>query len=239
MWDWAFTLKIFPLILKAMWITISVTVVAFLIAMVVGLFLALLRRSKLKVISWTVISFIEFIRGTPPLIQLFFVFYVLPFYGLSLSPFAAGVLALGIHYSTYCSEIYRSGINAVPRGQWEAATALNFSPLQKWTKVILPQAIPPVIPMLGNYLIAMFKDTPLLSAITLVEMLQTAKIIGSESFRYLEPITIVGLLFLLLSYPSSLLVRRLEDRMNHRTQIKKEVGSKKGKANVNGEGEVA
>jgi polar amino acid transport system permease protein len=149
-----------------------------------------------------------------------FVFYVLPFYGISLTPFVAGVLALGIHYSTFCSEIYRAGIDAVPRGQWEAATALNFTPLKKWTKVILPQAIPPIIPMLGNYLIALFKDTPLLSAITLVEMLQTAKIIGSESFRYLEPITIVGLLFFLLSYPSSILVRKLEEKLNRRFEEK-------------------
>lgn len=159
---------------------------------------------------------VEFIRSTPLLVQLFFIFYVLPEIGISLSPFVAGVAGLGLHYSTYLAEVYRSGIKAVPKGQWEASTALNFSKLQVWTRVILPQAIPPVVPMLGNYFIVMFKETPLLSAITLVEMMQTAKMIGSSSFRYLEAFTIVGILFLLLSYPSSLVVRRLEQKTNQR-----------------------
>ncbi|MNR36663.1 putative glutamine ABC transporter permease protein GlnM [compost metagenome] len=108
------------------------------------------------------------------------------------------------------SEVFRSGIEAVPRGQWEASRALNFSPKHTWMNIVLPQALPPVIPVMGNYLITMFKETPILSAITLVELLQTAKAIGSGSFRYLEAFTLVGLLFLLLSYPSSLLVGKLE-----------------------------
>jgi len=110
----------------------------------------------------------------------------------------------------------RSTGAAVPKGQWEAATALNFSPTRTWFSIIIPQAIPPVIPVMGNYLIGMFKETPLLSAITLVEILQTAKIIGSHSFRYLEPITVVGIVFLLLSYISSIGVQKLEIRLNRR-----------------------
>ena len=109
------------------------------------------------------------------------------------------MIALGLHYSCYTSEVYRAGINAVPSGQWYAAKALNLSRWQAYRHVILPQAIPPVVPALGNYLIAMFKDTPLLSAITVLEMLERAKIIGNETFRYLEPLTIVGLIFLVLS----------------------------------------
>jgi polar amino acid transport system permease protein len=217
MWDWGFAAQVFPKILSVIWITISATIVGFLLAMVLGLVLAIMRRSKNKAFSWPVIGFIEFIRSTPLLVQIFFIYYALPMVsGIYLSAFTAGVLALGVHYSTYCSEIYRSGIDAVHRSQWEAATALNFSTLQKWTRVILPQAIPPVIPMLGNYLIAMFKDTPLLAAISLVEILMKAKIIGSESFRYIEPFTIVGLLFLVLSYLSAILVKRLENRLNQR-----------------------
>jgi polar amino acid transport system permease protein len=229
MWDWEYAIAVFPSIAKALWITIGATIVGFSLAMLLGLILAILRRSKIKLIYWITTFFIEFVRGTPLLVQLFFIFYVLPFYGLPLSPFVAGVLALGIHYSTYCSEIYRSGIENINKGQWEAATALNFSPMQKWVKVVLPQAIPPIIPMLGNYLIAMFKETPLLSTITLVEILQTAKILGSQSFRYLEPFTIVGLLFLLLSYPSSLLVRHFEEKLNNRFRNRKEPKNKKRK----------
>jgi polar amino acid transport system permease protein len=123
---------------------------------------------------------------------------------------------LGLHYSTYLSEVYRSGIDNVPRGQWEAAKALNFSKLRTWTSIIIPQAILPMVPVMGNYLIGMFKDTPLLSAITLVEILQTAKVIGAQSFRYLEPITMVGVIFLILSYVSSLGVQWLELRLNQR-----------------------
>jgi polar amino acid transport system permease protein len=100
----------------------------------------------------------------------------------------------------------------VPRGQWEAVTALNFSPWRAYRQVILPQAIRPVLPALGNYLIAMFKDTPVLSAITVVEIMQQAKNIGSDSFRYLEPITLVGVFFLLISISLAGVVRQVEKR---------------------------
>ncbi len=217
MWDWEFALYVVPDILKAIRVTIAATFSGFTLALVIGLLLALLRRSSFKPLSFTALGLIEFVKNTPLLIQLFFIFYVLPLStGISLTAFQTGTLGLGLHYGTYLSEVYRSGIDAVPRGQWEAAKALNFSPLRTWTRVVLPQAIPPILPVLGNYFIAMFKETPLLSAITLVEMLQMAKIIGSEWYRYLEPITIVGVFFLLLSYPASLLVKQLELRLSLR-----------------------
>lgn len=131
-----------------------------------------------------------------------------------MSPFTSAVLGLGIHFSTYISEVYRSGIEAVEKGQWEAARALNFSTAQKWTKVILPQAIPPTIPMLGNYLIIMFKEVPLASTIGVIGMLQLANNYGAKTWNYVEPLTIVAILFLALSYPSALLVKKLEEKMN-------------------------
>ncbi|QSX08443.1 ectoine/hydroxyectoine ABC transporter permease subunit EhuD [Alkalibacter rhizosphaerae] len=216
MWDWNFAVEVFPEIASALRITISATFAGFVLALVLGLFLTMMRRSDKVIISKGTQGFIEFIRNTPLLVQLYFIFYVFPEFGLSLSPFAAGVIGLGLHYSTYLSEVYRSGIDAVPQGQWEVGTALNFKKGQVWRKIIIPQAIPPVIPVLGNYLLTMFKETPLLSAITLVEILQTAKIIGSRSFRYLEAFTIVGILFLVLSYPSSLLIQRLDVILNRR-----------------------
>jgi polar amino acid transport system permease protein len=217
MWDWNFAWSIVPQLLEALKVTVTSTFVAFFIATVAGLLLAIFRRSTSKPLSLLTGGFVEFVRSTPLLVQLYFIFYVLPVFGVSLSPFTAGVIGLGLHYSTYLSEVYRSGIDSVPRGQWEAAVALNFSKLQTWIRIIVPQAIPPVIPVLGNYLIVMFKETPILSAITLMEILQTAKTIGSTSFRYLEGFTIVGLMFLLLSYPSSLLFRRLEYRLNRKS----------------------
>jgi polar amino acid transport system permease protein len=135
---------------------------------------------------------------------------VLPGFGFQMTAFMTGVIGLGLHYSTYTAEVYRAGLDGVPRGQWEAALSLDFSPLHTYRAIILPQAIPPMIPVLGNYLIAIFKETPLLSAITVLEMMQVAKITGSETFQYLEPLTIVGLLFLIVSLISAVGIRQLE-----------------------------
>ncbi|TDL58150.1 ectoine/hydroxyectoine ABC transporter permease subunit EhuD [Paenibacillus dendritiformis] len=212
MWSWDYALEILPQLLQVLPITIGATLLGFAAACLLGLPLALARRSRYKAVSVLANAWMEFIRSTPLLVQLFVLFYALPLYGISFSPFVTGVIGLGLHYSAYLSEVFRSGIEAVPAGQWEAAKALNFGRRHSWTNIILPQAIPPIIPVMGNYLITMFKETPVLSAITLVELLQTAKAIGSGSFRYLEAFTMVGLLFLLLSYPSSLLVSRLEKK---------------------------
>jgi len=153
------------------------------------------------------------VRSTPLLVQIYFLFYVLPVTGVQMSPLVTGIVALGIHYAAYCAEVYRAGIEAVPRGQIEASTALNLSPFRTAVGIVLPQAIPPVVPALGNYLVAMFKDTPLLSAITVVELLQQSKMIGSATFRYTEPLTLVGIMFLLLSLAAAWGVRRLEHRL--------------------------
>lgn len=216
MWSWPFAWQIAPELLRAVQTTIAATLAGFALAIVGGLLLAFARRAKPRGVSLAAAGVIEFVRSTPLLVQLYVLFYGLPSAGISLPPFAAGVLGLGIHYSAYLAEVYRSGIESVPRGQWEAATALNFSRRQTWTRIILPQAIRPIIPVLGNYLIVMFKETPVLSAITLVEMLMTAKMIGSASFRYLEAFTLAGMLFFLLSYASSLLIRRLESKLTQR-----------------------
>ncbi|MFC0215404.1 ectoine/hydroxyectoine ABC transporter permease subunit EhuD [Paenibacillus chartarius] len=209
-WNWSYAWEVLLELLKVVPVTIGAALTGFLIALVIGLLFMIGKRSRNQWLSRPLSFFMELIRSTPLLIQLLFLFYALPRFGVSLSPFTAGVIGLGLHYATYLAEVYRSGIEAVPKGQWEAAKALNFTPGQTWFRLILPQAVPPVLPVIGNYLIVMFKETPVLSAITLVEMLQTAKSLGSESFRYIEAFTLVGLLFLVMSYVSSLLLRRLE-----------------------------
>lgn len=215
MWDWNYAFEILPQLLVALRMTVVPTLLGFLTAAIGGLLLAFAIRSRFTWLRLAAKGFNGFIRNTPLLVQVFFLYYSLPIMaGISLPAFYAGILGLGLHYSTYLSEVYRSGIEAVPRGQWEAAVALNYSKADTWRSVILPQAIPPIIPVLGNYLIVMFKETPILSAITLVELLLTAKNIVSESFRVFEPYTLVGVLFLAISYPSSLFIRRLEKRMN-------------------------
>lgn len=218
-WNWEYALDVLPRLLEATVVTVQATVVGFLLALVLGLILALMRRSPVRLLSWPATAFVEFIRSTPLLVQLYFLFFILPSAGVRMSPFLTGVIGLGMHYGTYLSEVYRAGIDSVPRGQWEAATALNFSTIRTWRSVILPQAIPPMIPAFGNYFIVMFKETPLLSAITVVELLGAAKNVGARSFRYVEPYTLVGIIFLVLSYPSALLIRRLEERLARRNRI--------------------
>lgn len=211
--DWQFAWEILPRLLDASMKTIGITIAGFSIAIVLGLFLAVGRRSRYRWLSWPMTGLIEFIRSTPLLIQVYFLFFVLPNYGLNLSALQAGIIGIALHYACYTAEVYRAGLDAVPRAQWEAVTALNMKPLNAYRKVILPQALRPILPALGNYMISMLKDTPVLSAITVVEIMQRAKNIGSEHFRYLEPITMVGLFFLILSLGLAWFVRRMENRM--------------------------
>ncbi|MGK9168427.1 ectoine/hydroxyectoine ABC transporter permease subunit EhuD [Inquilinus limosus] len=215
-WDWDFTQEILPLLIRASLITVQATVLGFVIAAILGLAFAIGRMYGPRWLAVPLTGFIEGVRSTPLLIQIFFIYFVLPQFGLALDAMTAGVLALGLHYATYCSEVYRAGLANVARGQWEASTALNLSPFHTFRDIIIPQAIPPVVPALGNYLIALFKDTPLLSAIAVLELMQTAKIIGSENFRYTEPITIVGIIFLIFSLVAAVLVRLVETWLNRR-----------------------
>ncbi|HEY0540514.1 MAG TPA: ectoine/hydroxyectoine ABC transporter permease subunit EhuD [Actinoallomurus sp.] len=211
-WDWHFAGKILPDLLRGLVVTVEATLLGYAVALVLGLVWAILRRSPSRIVSQVVRWVVEFIRSTPLLVQLFFLFFALPSLGLTFSALVTGVVGLGLHYSSYTSEVYRAGIADVPAGQWEAATALNLPRRRVWFGVVLPQAVRKVIPTLGNYLIAMFKDSPLLLAITVPEMLHSAYDVGAKSLRFLEPITIVGVLFVIVSVLSSLLLRRLEFR---------------------------
>ena len=175
--------------------------------------LALARRSQNRWISWPAAIYIEFVRSTPILVQIYFLFFVLPRWGVLLEPWTTGLLAFAFHYATYTSEVFRAGLESIPKGQWEAASALNMKPWQTYRDVIVPQAVPPVVPALGNYLIGMFKETPLLSTITIMELMATAKDFGQQTFRYFEPITMVGIFFIVLSLVAAALVQLVEGRL--------------------------
>ena len=209
-WDWSYALEVVPALLEGLIVTLEATLLSFAFAMVAGLVWVVMRRFGNLPVRLTGRWIVEFVRSTPLLVQLYFLFYIFPEFGVALDPLPAGVLGLGLHYSAYLAEVYRSGIDSVPRGQWEAATALDLTRPQIFWHIILPQAIPPILPALGNRLIAIFKDSPLLAVITVTEMLQQAKLLGAESFRYLEPLTLVGAVFLILSLAASRLVRRVE-----------------------------
>lgn len=211
-WDNAFAVSIVPQLLQGLVVTVEITLLGTLIAALLGLALAILRRLAIPVVSQAVTFAVVFIRGTPLLVQAYCAFFVLPDYGISADAFTTGGIVIGINYSAYMAEVYRSGIQGVHIGQWEACTALGLPATRVWGRIILPQALRTVVPMLGNYLIQMFKDSAVLSAITVVELLGAAQAIGSSNFRYLEPLTIAAILFLIISYPSSRLVNRLERR---------------------------
>ena len=214
-WDWGYSLEIVPVLARAAVVTIEATLLGFVLAALLGLVVALVRIA----FPWTALPVsvvVELVRSTPLLIQIFFLYFVFPQFGIVLDAFTAGVLALGVHYGAYCSEVYRAGFEGVPRGQWEASTALNLGAWTTFRDIIIPQAIPPVVPALGNYLVALFKETPLLSAIAVLDLMQTAKILGSENFRYTEPITLVGVFFLVMSLVSAALIRATERALDRR-----------------------
>ncbi|KAA3499023.1 MULTISPECIES: ectoine/hydroxyectoine ABC transporter permease subunit EhuD [Rhizobium/Agrobacterium group] len=213
-WDtttWlTYTTSILPIILIGLTVTLKAAAAGFAIALVLGLVFALLRRSRVKMISWPTALVVEFLRDTPLLVQLFFLYYVLPEFGIVLPAFLTGALALGLQYAAYTSEVYRGGIEAVHHGQWEAATALNLTQMQTYRDIIIPQAIPRIVPAMGNYLVAMIKETPVLSVVTVLEMMGLANMIGERTFEYLVPLTLVGLIFLLLTIICSAGLSRLQ-----------------------------
>lgn len=211
-WDWEHAWAALPSMLEAFFkVTLLVTIAGSAIAAVLGLLLAIGRRNSPRPISAVLTFIMNFIRMTPIVVQLMFAFYLFT----NLSPMTIGIIIFGIHYATYMAEVYRAGIDAVPVGQWEATRALSMSRTRTWVAVVIPQALRSTLPALGNYVISMFKDTPFLLSITVVELVRAAQIYGGQNFRYTEAITIAGVIYLIASYPTSVLIRRLEKRLEY------------------------
>ena len=206
----AYAVSILPILGIGLIVTLEAALAGFAIALVLGLAWCLLRRSRLKVVSWTTAAIVEFIRDTPLIVQLFFLYYVLPDYGITLPAFLTGAIALGLQYSAYTSEVYRGGFDAVPRGQWEAAVALNLTRFRTYRDIVIPQAIPRITPAMGNYAVSMLKETPVLSVVTVLDMLNLANMIGDRTFEYLVPLSMVGLIFPLLTTLCSFGIHALE-----------------------------
>jgi polar amino acid transport system permease protein len=213
-WRWDYAWEVLPDLLIAFFkYTLGITLAAGVIAVLLGLVLALGRRSDSKIVSRVSFGVIEFIRSTPIPIQLFFVYFGMPSLGIRPSALITGILVLGVHYACYMAEVYRAGIDAIPKGQWEACTALSLSPQRTWRAVVLPQVIRRIVPSAGNQIIALFKETPFLIVVGVGEMVFVAQQFGSSTFRFIEPVTIAGLIFLAASYPTSVLMRKLEARL--------------------------
>jgi polar amino acid transport system permease protein len=202
-----------PALMEGAGITVSVSLLSFFLALLVGLLLALARMSQFKPIRMISACYIQFIRGTPMLLQLFFIYYVLPYAGILLSPFISGVLGLGANYAAYMAEVFRAGIQAIPKGQWDASAALGMSRPLLMQRIIVPQAIRIVIPPLGNFFISMFKDSALVSVITLRDLTFTAEILAAATFKHFEIFGMVAAIYLAISYPSAKLVEWVERRL--------------------------
>ena len=202
-----------PDLLRGALISVELTLSVMALSLVLGLIVALARMTRIRAIRTVSTVYIEVIRGTPALLQLFYIYFVLPAFGIKFEPFTAGVIGLTVNYAAYLSEVYRAGIQAVAKGQLEAAQALGMSRTLMMRLIILPQALRIIVPPLGNYFISLFKDTALASIITVRELLFTGQIIAATNFQYFAIFTIIGAIYLALSYPGSLGVQYLERRM--------------------------
>lgn len=209
--DWDAATDVLPLLLDGFRVTLLATVLGTAVAAVLGLVIAIAGRAPSRFVTVPVKAVTEFIRSTPLLVQLVGAAAVFT----TVEPLTIGIVVLGVHYAAYTSEVYRAGIDGVPRGQWEACRALSLPPRRIWQAVILPQAVRNVLPALGNYAISMFKETPFLAVIMVTEMVFEARAYGADHFAYAEAFTLAGLVFLVASYPTSLLMRKLEKRLGH------------------------
>jgi His/Glu/Gln/Arg/opine family amino acid ABC transporter permease subunit len=203
-----------PALLEGLKITVILTVLSLALGLVIGMAMAIMRLSRIYLLRATAHVYIDVIRGTPLLVQLFLVYYGLPQFGIRLTPIVAAVLTLGFHYGAYLAEVFRAGLMSVDRGQWEAAESLGFKGFQLYRRIILPQAIRVALPGIGNYANSMVKDTSLASVVTVMELLRSGQIIVASTFQSFEIYLTVAAMYLAISMPLAWFTRRLESRSN-------------------------
>jgi polar amino acid transport system permease protein len=212
--DWSYAWEILPDLLNGALVTVYATVLGMVVACIAGLVLCGAGYVPVRFVRMAVYGIGEFLRNTPLLIQVFILYFMLPEIGISLPAFGTGVAALGMQYAAYVAETYRAGIDSVPRGQWEASQALDLSVTHTWCAIIIPQAIRRIVPALATFLISMFKDSPLLFTIGVSEILSEAMNAGGKTYRYTEPILMVGAFFLVMSACSALLLALVDRKLS-------------------------
>jgi polar amino acid transport system permease protein len=201
-----------PILLQGAWLTILVTLGSLLLSTVLGLVWAIMRVSGIPLLANLSAAIINLLRGIPIIVILFFLYFVMPDVGISLSALQAGILGLGIAYSAYQAENFRAGIEAVDHGQVEAARALGMSWGMMMRRVVLPQAVKIVLPPYGNIMIMMLKDSSQASTITVAELALQGKMIATSTFQNATVFTLVAVIYLVMCVPLILLVRHLEKR---------------------------
>ncbi len=207
--------KYLPLLLRGAVVTVELSVLAMVLAVIAGLVIVLMRLYAIAPLRWLARAYVEIIRGTPLLIQLFLIYYGLPEIGIRLNPFLAGIVGLGLNYAASESENYRAGIQSIPRGQTEAAQALGMSRWQTLRHIVLPQALRVVIPPVTNDFIAMFKDSSIVSVITMVELTKVYGMLAMSTYDYIGLGLMTAAIYFALSYPASVFADHLERKLNY------------------------
>ena len=207
-----------PLLEKAVVVTIGLGIGSFVLGSALGMLIALARISDARPLRWLAFAYVSVFRGTPLLIQILLIYFGLPNYGITIDPIPAALLALTLFSAAYLSENFRSGINAVDRGQWEAAWAMGMGYWKTLWRVILPQGLRIAIPPVGSRLIALMKDTSLASTVTVVELTRVADQLGATTFRYMDMFIIVGTIYWVINQLLTLLQTWLEEKLSRRFQ---------------------
>jgi His/Glu/Gln/Arg/opine family amino acid ABC transporter permease subunit len=208
--DWSVVWSNYDLLLRGAWMTVVLAALTMLIAIPGGLLLAALRTSRVAALRAVATGFVEFFRATPLILQIYWAFYVLPAtFGIGLSAFATALLALSMNVSSYNSETFRAGILSIRRGQTNAGLALGMSRLQAMRYIILPQATLRVLPALASTWVSLFKDTSLVSTIAVAELSFVSLKLRAETYRILEVLTAMAVLYWLMGYPQAKLVEWL------------------------------
>ncbi|MCS3472267.1 cystine transport system permease protein [Pseudomonas sp. JUb42] len=209
-------LRTWPLLKTAVLVTLGLGLGAFVLGSILGMGVALLRNSPLRLLRAIAFMYVSIFRGTPLLVQILLIYFGLPHYGITLSPIPSALLALTLFSAAYLSENFRSGINAVDPGQWEASLAMGMGYWTCLRRIILPQAVRIALPPVGSRLIALIKDTSLASTITVVEMTRVAEQVGAATFRYMEMFLMIGFVYWLINQVLTLIQTYLEGRMTRR-----------------------
>jgi polar amino acid transport system permease protein len=203
-----------PRLLEGAELTVLISLLSYVLALIVGLLVGIARVSRLWPLRALATPYVQFIRGTPLLLQLFCIYYVLPYGGLVLSPFTSAVWGLTLNYSAYMAEVFRGGILAIPKGQWEAGLSVGMSRRLLLRRIILPQALRIVVPAIGNFFVSIFKDSALVSTITMKDLMFSGQILAAATFKHFEIFAEVAVIYFIISYPSAKLVEYIEARLN-------------------------
>jgi His/Glu/Gln/Arg/opine family amino acid ABC transporter permease subunit len=211
--DFAWLPANFPLLLQGALLSIKLMLATACASFIVGLIAGQMRMSKNPLIRWPAAAYIDFFRTTPLLVQLVFFFFLLPLYfHLRTDAFTAGFVALSLNYGAFFAEIFRAGVTSLGRGQTEAANAIGMTGLQASRRVIYPQALRRMMPPIGSMFVSLLKDTSLVSALGVPELMNMAQNVGSATFRNLEVLFVVALMYFVMTFPMALLASWLHKR---------------------------